>query len=70
MGSSGKQDPETVTVDDKPFNCLVCHKDGFWRREAQLHTALATFFGFDWANQSATCLVCSNCGYIHWFLPG
>ena len=68
MGLFGKQEPETATVDGKPFNCLVCHHDKFQQREAQLHTMLATLFGLDWANQNATCLVCDNCGYIHWFL--
>ena len=37
--------------------------------EAQLNTAVATFFNFDWANKTAQCYVCDGCGYIHWFLP-
>jgi predicted nucleic-acid-binding Zn-ribbon protein len=69
MGLLGKQEPETAIVDGKPLECLVCRHDRFWNREAQLHTMLATLFGLDWANQSATCVVCANCGYIHWFLP-
>jgi hypothetical protein len=69
MGFFDKDKPETTTIDGKPFNCLVCHNDGFWRRDAQLHTAVASFFGVSWAEPSATCLVCANCGYIHWFLP-
>jgi hypothetical protein len=28
-----------------------------------------TFFGLDWANRTARCLVCERCGYVHWFLP-
>jgi len=69
MGLFGKEEPETATVVGKAFNCLACGNAGFWRREAQLHTMLATFFRLEWANQSAICLVCANCGYIHWFLP-
>jgi predicted nucleic-acid-binding Zn-ribbon protein len=68
MGLFGDEEPETVRVYGNQFNCLVCHHNKFWQREAQLNTALATFFRMDWANQSATCLVCEKCGYIHWFL--
>jgi hypothetical protein len=34
----------------------------------KLNTATASLFNLDWANKSATCLVCSDCSYIHWFL--
>ena len=68
MGLFGDEQPEAVTVHGNPFKCLVCQSDEFWEREAQLNTALATFFNMDWANQTATCLVCASCGYVHWFL--
>ncbi len=48
--------------------CLVCDNQKFFRRNAQLNTAMATFFNFDWANKSALCLICDQCGYIHWFM--
>lgn len=67
MGLFGK-DGETFEVGGKPFRCLVCGDDKFHHRRAQLNTAVATFFNFDWANQSAECYVCAKCGYIHWFL--
>jgi predicted nucleic-acid-binding Zn-ribbon protein len=60
---------QSYTVGGKALQCQVCSHDKFWQREAQLNTATATFFGFDWANKSAVCYVCDNCGYIHWFLP-
>ena len=34
----------------------------------QLNTSMMTFFGLDWLNREATCLVCGSCGYVHWFL--
>jgi len=61
-------DAETVKVGQKTLTCLVCGHDRFRRRRAQLNTALATFFKLDWANRSAECMVCQQCGYIHWFL--
>jgi len=69
MGLFGKKEPETVQIDGQPFSCTVCGNDIFWRRRAQLNTAMATFFNFDWANREATCVVCTKCRYIHWFLP-
>jgi predicted nucleic-acid-binding Zn-ribbon protein len=68
MGLFSDEQPEVATIHGKSFECLVCRHNQFWEREAQLNTALATLFNMDWANQSATCLVCAGCGYIHWFL--
>ena len=65
-----KEEPEPATVLDKPMRCQVCGNEGFYKREAQLHTAGMTFFKLEWASPTCTCLVCSMCGYVHWFLPG
>jgi hypothetical protein len=37
-------------------------------REALLNTPGMTFLKLDWANATAQCRVCADCGYIHWFL--
>ena len=68
MGICSRQEPEEVFVCDEPFRRTVCGNDRFWRRRAQLNTALATFFNWDWANRTATCAVCSKCAYVHWFM--
>jgi hypothetical protein len=64
----GPSAPMPMSIRGKPLHCAICGHDHFLRREAQLNTAAATFFGFDWANESGACFVCHNCGYIHWFL--
>lgn len=64
-----KQEPEEIEVVGKQFKCHVCDNHKFYRREGQLNTFFATIIGFDWANRSAACFVCSKCRYIHWFLP-
>jgi hypothetical protein len=69
MGLFGREEPEQVEVAGLTLHCEICKSDRFWTREAQLNTAVATFFGFDWANATAICYVCDQCGYIHWFLP-
>jgi predicted nucleic-acid-binding Zn-ribbon protein len=69
FGLGKKEEPETVEINGINLVCQVCGHDKFWRTQAQLNTSLATFFKLDWTNISADCLICDNCGYIHWFLP-
>ncbi len=69
MGIFGTSEPESIEIAGRPLQCSVCQNDRFWKRQAQLNTAVATFFKFDWANESADCYVCSKCGYVHWFVP-
>lgn len=69
MGLFGKKKPEQVHIADFILHCEVCKHDLFWKKEAQLNTAVLTFFNFDWVDPTATCYVCDKCGYIHWFLP-
>jgi hypothetical protein len=37
--------------------------------DVQLHTPGASFWNVEFMNRTATCAICSKCGYIHWFLP-
>jgi hypothetical protein len=70
MALFGKMEPERIDLaSGTRLRCEICKHDRFWQREAQLNTAVATFFNFDWANATAVCYVCDGCGYIHWFLP-
>jgi hypothetical protein len=68
MAIFDKPAAEPVDVLGEPLECHVCKHDRFRRRRAQLNTAVCSFFNLDWANKSATCVVCDRCGYIHWFL--
>ncbi|MBC7346661.1 MAG: hypothetical protein H5U00_11555, partial [Clostridia bacterium] len=47
MALFGKRGPEQVQILEKDLACQVCGYDRFWRREAQLNTAVATFFNLD-----------------------
>jgi predicted nucleic-acid-binding Zn-ribbon protein len=69
MGLFKDMEPTSVEIQGQVLRCQVCGNDEFHRRDAQLNTAVATFFKMDWANATAVCFVCSRCGYIHWFLP-
>jgi len=69
MGLFAESDPETVEVLGNPLRCQVCGNATFWRRRAQLHAGVATFFNVEWASPSCVCVICSSCGYVHWFFP-
>lgn len=59
--------PVQVYTGDRPIRCHVCSGDNFQKREGLLNTTWVTLFKLDPFNESATCLVCASCGYVHWF---
>ena len=62
------QEAQPIEVNGKSLHCTICGNGYFWIRSAQLNKAVTTFFNLDWTDKSATCFVCSECTYIHWFL--
>jgi hypothetical protein len=50
------------------LRCQICQHDSFFERKGQLNTRGLTFFRLDWINPAARCVICANCGYIHWFM--
>lgn len=68
MGLFSKKKADTYEVAGKQFKCTVCDHNEFTQRSAQLNTSTSSALGLDWADKSAECLVCENCGYVHWFL--
>jgi hypothetical protein len=70
MAIFGKEEPEEVTVNDVSMRCLICRNVTFYRRRAQLHGPVATLFNLEWTAPTAECVICSACGYVHWFLQG
>jgi predicted nucleic-acid-binding Zn-ribbon protein len=69
MGFFSKDETRTYEVNGTRLKCVVCQHEEFEERHAQLNTAISTLLNFDWADTEATCLVCDNCDYVHWFLP-
>lgn len=61
-------DATIVTIRGRDLECVVCGNTQFRHRNAQLHTALASFFDLEWLGPTADCYVCRDCGYVHWFL--
>jgi len=56
-----------VSVAGHQLRCQVCDYTRFFRREARLSTG-ASAFGQDWTNSKAECMVCEQCGFVHWFV--
>ncbi len=59
--------PARYAVNGLPVTCNHCSSDLFEHGEAQLNTALLSFLDLDFANRSANILICTQCGYVHWF---
>lgn len=62
-----KKEPSEYRINDDLVECNHCRKTRFLQGSAMLNTAGMTLLGLDWANRSATTLMCDNCGLIHWF---
>jgi predicted nucleic-acid-binding Zn-ribbon protein len=58
----------SVSVGKRQLSCHVCGCEQFHERNSLLNTRAATFFNVDWANKDATNYICTDCGYIFWFL--
>ena len=55
-----------ITVAGRHLRWHVCDFARFYRREVRMSTG-ASQFGQDWASSRAECLICEQCGYVHWF---
>jgi hypothetical protein len=62
-----KGEPARYLASGKEIVCEHCGHKEFNEGQAQLNTAGMTFFGLDWANRTATTLMCDACGRIHWY---
>ncbi len=69
MSSLGSDKPKQYEVEGQKLKCVICWNETFHYRKAKLVTGAAAFFDLIEMNKRANCFVCSNCGYIHWFLP-
>lgn len=59
--------PACFAAGGKQIACEHCGHEAFVEGRALLNTFGMTFLGLDWANQSATTLMCDRCGRIQWY---
>ena len=60
--------PKSYSINNKQVICFYCGCNEFEEGSALLNTSGMTLMNLDWADRSATILICTQCGYIHWFL--
>ena len=59
--------PGRYAVEGKPVRCPHCGGETFAEGEALLNTVGMTFLNVDWANKTASTLMCAACSRIEWF---
>ncbi|MCY0955240.1 hypothetical protein [Streptomyces sp. H27-S2] len=57
-----------AAIEDTWIRCLICQSDEFRRREVKLNSFGLEFLKLAWADESATGLICLECGYVHLFV--
>lgn len=60
--------PTRVFIHDRQLTCPFCQHQLFSERPIKLNSTGMSFLGLDWANKSATGLICAQCGHIQMFL--
>jgi predicted nucleic-acid-binding Zn-ribbon protein len=65
-GNKGKE-PARYMAAGAEITCPQCQNNVFLERKAQLNTAAMSLLDLDWANKSATTLICYQCSFICWF---
>ena len=60
--------PSTSRATSEVRRCAVTIRP-FIVAQAQLPGRLATMFNIEWTAPICDCVVCSQCGYVHWFFP-
>jgi hypothetical protein len=59
--------PAEYLAAGKKIICEHCGHTRFHEGEALLNTVGMTFLKLDWANKTATTLMCDTCGRIYWY---
>jgi hypothetical protein len=64
--SNDKSTPTRYTVGAHAITCPQCSGQLFRHGKAQLNTRMLSFLDLDWADKSATTLICNQCSNIVW----
>jgi hypothetical protein len=60
-------EPSEYSVAGRPVRCPHCGERKFAPGSALLNTRSRSAFNVDWADPSASILICAECGRIEWF---
>ena len=53
----------------KDFKCTVCQSELFIAKRVQLTFDEPNAYNFGRKKELSNCLICKDCGYMHFFLP-
>ena len=67
-GFKEANEPSEYSVAGRPVRCPHCGEVKFAPAGALLNTRARSAFNLDWADPSATILVCAECGRVEWFV--
>ncbi|MFF1447762.1 hypothetical protein ACFVYF_06360 [Streptomyces sp. NPDC058274] len=59
--------PVRAAIGDHWITCQVCKSDRFRGRGIKLNSTGMEFMKLAWADETATGLICWQCGYVHLF---
>jgi hypothetical protein len=60
--------PVHAAIGNAWITCQVCGSDLFRERAVLLNSVGLEFFKMAWADETATGLICWDCGYVHLFV--
>ncbi|MCX7553625.1 zinc ribbon domain-containing protein [Marinicella sp. S1101] len=66
-GAAKAVSADSYVINGMAVNCVHCGGKHFDEGQAQMNTAGLTFLNLDWANKSATVMVCKTCTHVMWF---
>lgn len=63
----GMSKPVRAAIADRWIKCMFCQGGLFRDRRVKLNSTGMELMNLAWANESATGLICWDCGYVHLF---
>jgi hypothetical protein len=71
FGSSKKESlvPKQYKIKGKLLVCPICGGTHFDTRKTLLTSSASALMNLEWTDTQADNYICSECGYIYWFLP-
>jgi ribosomal protein S27E len=67
-GFNSANEPTEYSVAGRPVRCPHCGETKFASGTGLLNTRMRSAFNVDWADPSATILICAECGRVEWFV--
>lgn len=65
---SKKEILTNVSIEGNKLVCPICNGKQFWTKKTLMNTPGMSFLNLDWANKRATNYICTQCGYVYWFM--